>query len=135
MLVNKIHLYDDKMTVLCNTRDGHFDVDLEEMSSLKGQLERTNTFEELGSGLGKPTASPAQRVAVGEEEQRNERAYSSAASEKSRIAPLRGDSEFLQAIDGKDSAAVWSVMDELMDTLRVVNGKVYDSVLRKIRNL
>lgn len=41
MLVNKIHLYDDKMTVLCNTQDGHFDVDLKDVSSLKGQLEDT----------------------------------------------------------------------------------------------
>ncbi len=24
MLVNKIYLYDDKMTVLCNTQDGHY---------------------------------------------------------------------------------------------------------------
>ncbi len=38
MLVNKIYLYDNKMTVLCNTQDGHFDVDLKEVSSLKGQL-------------------------------------------------------------------------------------------------
>ena len=38
MLVNKIYLYDDKMTVLCNTQDGHFDIDLKEVSSLKGQL-------------------------------------------------------------------------------------------------
>ena len=26
------------MTVLCNTQDGHFDVDLKEVSSLKDQL-------------------------------------------------------------------------------------------------
>lgn len=38
MLVNKIYLYNDKMTILCNTQDGHFDVDLKEMSSLKGHL-------------------------------------------------------------------------------------------------
>ena len=38
MLVNKIYLYDDKMTILCNTQDGHFDVDLKEVSSLKGHL-------------------------------------------------------------------------------------------------
>lgn len=38
MLVNKIYLYDDKMTVLCNTQDGHFHVDLNESSSLKGHL-------------------------------------------------------------------------------------------------
>ena len=26
------------MTVLCNTQDGHFDIDLKEVSSLKGQV-------------------------------------------------------------------------------------------------
>ena len=45
MLVNKIYLYDDKMTVLCNTQDGHFDVDLKEVSSLKGQLVDLKGFE------------------------------------------------------------------------------------------
>lgn len=40
MLVNKIYLYDDKMTVLCNTQDGHFAIDLKEISSLKGHLAR-----------------------------------------------------------------------------------------------
>lgn len=32
MLVNKIYLYDGKMTVLCNTQNGHFDIDLDEIS-------------------------------------------------------------------------------------------------------
>lgn len=43
-----------------------------------------------------------------------------------------GDSDFLQAIKGKDPAAVWAVMDELMDTLSMVNHRVYDGVMRKI---
>ena len=45
MLVNKIYLYDDKMTVLCNTQDGHFDIDLKELSSLKGQLVEAGRVE------------------------------------------------------------------------------------------
>ena len=40
MLANKIYLYDDKMTVLCNTQDGR--VNLKEVSSLKGQLAEQN---------------------------------------------------------------------------------------------
>lgn len=60
MLVNKIYLYDDKMTVLCNTQDGHIDVDLKEMSSLKGQLVEVgrvelpseNTLTRLSPGAG-----------------------------------------------------------------------------------
>lgn len=48
---------------------------------------------------------------------------------------VSGDSEFLQAVDGKESTSVWSVMDDLMDTLKIVNPRVYESVLRKIREL
>lgn len=44
-----------------------------------------------------------------------------------------GDSEFLLAVAGKDPAKAWAVVDELMDTLSLVNRKVYDSVLRKIK--
>ena len=44
-----------------------------------------------------------------------------------------GDSDFLRAIQGKDPGAVWRVMDELMDTLKMVNERVYFSTMRKIR--
>lgn len=41
-------------------------------------------------------------------------------------------SEFLVAISGKDSVVMWSIMDDLMDTLRVSFPRVYSSVMRKI---
>ena len=46
-----------------------------------------------------------------------------------------GDSEFLLAVAGKDPAKAWTVVDELMDTLSLVNRKVYESVLRKIKSI
>ena len=46
-----------------------------------------------------------------------------------------GDSDFLSAVSGKDQAAAWKVMDELMETLRVVNRRAYDSVMRKLDRL
>ena len=46
-----------------------------------------------------------------------------------------GDSEFLLAVAGKDPAKAWTVVDELMDTLSLVNRRVYDSVLRNIKSL
>lgn len=65
-----------------------------------------------------------------------ERGYSSAP------APLEADtlqnydsSDFLQAVSGKSAPSAWTVMDELMDDLRAVNPKVYDSVMRKLREL
>lgn len=48
---------------------------------------------------------------------------------------LYGDSEFLSAVAGKDPAAAWAVMDEHMDALRMMNPRVYQGVLRKLRNL
>ncbi|MCI9543510.1 MAG: hypothetical protein HFE93_04850 [Acutalibacter muris] len=46
-----------------------------------------------------------------------------------------GDSEFLRAVAEKPSEAAWAVMDELMETLRVVNGRAYQSVMRKLSKL
>ena len=46
-----------------------------------------------------------------------------------------GDSEFLLAVAGKDPAKAWAVVDELMDTLSLVNRRVYDSMLRKIKSM
>ena len=46
-----------------------------------------------------------------------------------------GDSEFLLAVAGKDPAKAWTVVDELMDTLAMVNSKVYNSVMRKIKGI
>ena len=43
-----------------------------------------------------------------------------------------GDSDFLRAVEGKDPSKVWPIMDELMDTLAVVNERVYNSVMQKI---
>ena len=46
-----------------------------------------------------------------------------------------GDSEFLLAVAGKDPAKAWTVVDELIDTLAMVNSKVYNSVMQKIKRV
>jgi len=43
-----------------------------------------------------------------------------------------GDSEFLQMIGNKDPEEVWSVLDELMETLKIVNPRLYEGVIQKI---
>lgn len=50
-------------------------------------------------------------------------------------AGVYGDSDFLRAVSGKKSAEAWAIMDDLMDTLHVANERVYESVMRKIREL
>ena len=47
--------------------------------------------------------------------------------------PDYGDTEFLRAIRGKDHAEMWAIMNELMDTVQVINPRLYDGVMRQIR--
>lgn len=43
-----------------------------------------------------------------------------------------GDSDFLRAVSAVEPSVAWAVMDELMDSLKVVNERVYNSVMRKL---
>ena len=43
-----------------------------------------------------------------------------------------GDSEFYRAIKGKKPADVWAVMDELMETIQVINPRLYDGVMKEL---
>lgn len=61
-------------------------------------------------------------------------AYSEAAPVEEQLDRY-GDSDFLRAVDGLDPAAAWGVMDELMETLQVVNRRAYDGVMRKLERL
>ena len=61
--------------------------------------------------------------------------YSAAAApivERSDVVGDYGDSEFLQTVASCTPAKAWSIMDELMSTLQVVNPRAYNSVMRKL---
>lgn len=49
--------------------------------------------------------------------------------------PLNSDSEFAKAIQGKDVAAVWAAVDELVETIKIVNPRLYDGLLRQLRKV
>lgn len=51
------------------------------------------------------------------------------------VFPAYGDSDFYQAIAGKDTSAVLDILDGLMSTLSVTAPRAYSNVLRKIRDL
>ena len=46
-----------------------------------------------------------------------------------------GSSEFLQTVRGKSANTTMLVMDELMDVLKMVNPKLYDSVIVKLKTV
>ena len=43
-----------------------------------------------------------------------------------------GDSDFLRAVADVPPDKAWEIMDELMDSLKIVNERVYNSVMRKL---
>ena len=61
--------------------------------------------------------------------------YSLAVAPEPAYTGRYGDSEFLREIEGRDQESVFAIIDDLIDTLRVTNPRVYNGVLRKIRAL
>ena len=56
--------------------------------------------------------------------------YSAEPASAKTIKP--SGSEFLEAVGNVAQDRAWEVMDELMDTLKIVNEKAYNSVLKKL---
>lgn len=48
------------------------------------------------------------------------------------LVNYESDSEFSHAIYGLPNDVAWSIMDELMSTLAVINPKLYNSIMRKV---
>lgn len=46
-----------------------------------------------------------------------------------------GDSDFLRAVAGSNPEKAWNIMDELMDSLKIVNERVYNNIMRKFEAL
>ena len=44
-----------------------------------------------------------------------------------------GESEFAELVEGRDTSEVMKIMDELMQTLQVINPRLYASVIRKLQ--
>lgn len=59
-------------------------------------------------------------------------AYSYAPAPVRSTVEIDGDSEFARAVDGKDQHAVLPVIDELMQTLKVIQPKLYNAVMDKL---
>lgn len=58
--------------------------------------------------------------------------YSYANDPYENIIKYEGDSEFSKIINGKNEYDVFSVIDELMEMLRLLYPKIYNSVIRKL---
>lgn len=63
---------------------------------------------------------------------RREMGYSYAGPSEPVTIDYPGDTEFARAVDGKDPAQVFPVLDEIMEALMVYNKPLYDAALRKL---
>ena len=43
-----------------------------------------------------------------------------------------GDTDFYRIISGRKAAEVWPIMNELMETIQVINPRLYDGVMRQL---
>ncbi len=57
------------------------------------------------------------------------------AVEAVSLIETTGETEFLQAVNEKPVDEVLSVINELMETLCVINRRGYDGVIRKLNNI
>lgn len=51
------------------------------------------------------------------------------------VISYHSSSEFGQAIDGLNPSDIWSVMDELMSMVQMLEPKLYNAVMRKIHEV
>ena len=69
------------------------------------------------------------------EEKEAERPMYSYAPPPEEFMERYGDSEFLDAVEGKPLDSVMRIMDELMESMQVLQPRIYDSVMRKVSSL
>ena len=72
-----------------------------------------------------------QRELFGEEKQAEQLPSYSYAPARS-VIEINSNSEFARLVDGRDQNAVMPVIDELMETLNMIQPRLYNAVLDKI---
>lgn len=64
-------------------------------------------------------------------------AYSRAApvEEHETYVDYTGDSEFSRMVNGMESRQAWAIVDELVETIRVLNPRLYNGLIRKMEEV
>ncbi len=60
--------------------------------------------------------------------------YSVASEQVETTIDYYSDTEFSEAIDGRQATDIWPIIDELMSVLQATNPRLYAGVMRKINN-
>lgn len=70
------------------------------------------------------------REMYGEEKETS--SYSYAPAPNRNIIETDSDSEFARAVEGRDQGEIFPVIDELMETLRYIQPRLYNAVMDKL---
>ena len=54
---------------------------------------------------------------------------------RTEVIEANGDSEFIQMIQGKRIQPVLDLVDELMETIKILQPRLYDSALRRLKDI
>ena len=73
-----------------------------------------------------------QRELFGEDKQTEQNSYSFAPAPSRNIIEIDSDSEFARAVNGRELDEVLHVINELMETLNVIQPRLYDAVMVKL---
>ena len=57
------------------------------------------------------------------------------STESEKPIEVSGNSELLIAANGKNPSAVWAIIDELMETIKVLHPNMYDSVIQRLSDI
>lgn len=52
--------------------------------------------------------------------------------EKTKISVPDASSDFLRRVDGMNAETFWKIADELVETVRVINPRLYDGFMRRL---
>ena len=58
--------------------------------------------------------------------------YTNIHTETETIIETDGDNDFLKAINGKNAVNIWNIVSELMESVKLIQSRLYDAVMRKI---
>lgn len=61
--------------------------------------------------------------------------FSSAPADSGEVIEYESETEFGQMVDGMKQEKLMPILDELMETISVLNPRLYNSVLNKIRDI
>ena len=73
-----------------------------------------------------------QREMFGEEKEAEQSSYSYAPAPVQNTIEIDSESEFARAIEGKSMDEVLPIVDELMDTLQIIQPRLYNAVMMKL---